>query len=68
MRAVVLGFCLLFSLGETVHIVVRLACLSENVVPTKFENTKEMRVIKTHALEMLGKILIKIQCVWQSRQ
>ncbi len=30
MRAVVLGFCLLFSLGETVHNVVRLACLSEN--------------------------------------
>lgn len=67
MRAVVLGFCLVLVLGETVHIV-RLACLSESMVRTKFENTKKMRVIKTHALEMLGKILIKIQCVWQSRQ
>lgn len=67
MRAVVLGFCLVLVLGETVHIV-GLACLSESMVRTKFENTKNLRVIKTHALEMLGKILIKIQCVWQSRQ
>lgn len=40
MRAVVLGFCLVLVLGETVHIV-RLACLSESMVRTKFENTKK---------------------------